>query len=154
MTIGTNAASDFFGSQTELTVASPGAVTTKVLSVAADINTFTNADDAREAAVTVVASFTVAPVAGDSIDLYARKMNVANTTDDDIEPATTFLHEYVGRFPLKAQAGEQVITRDIALPNYKTSSEYDFYIYNNTLQTITASTWELHITPKTVGPHG
>ena len=103
-----------------------------------------------EAAVTFSGTLGSSSAAGKSIDLYARKMNVANTSDDDLEPNGDFKQTYLGSFALDVGT-IQLLTIDIPLPNYKTSSEYDFYIQNGSGQSLNAS-WELWITPKGVGP--
>lgn len=153
MAIGADAAIDFFGTQTEITAATPGAIVNDAFSAEADITSWTNADDAPLAMMTLVVTFGTAPTDGTYIDLYAQPIDVESTGDAP-EPATDYLHTYMGSFPVDNVTSEQHLTLEIYLPNYKTSSVYDFAIHNNgTGQSISTDVWELWITTKTRGPH-
>ena len=80
-------------------------------------------------------------------------MNVASTNDEEAPDVTNFLHRYMGSFPHNnPSVAVQYSTIIVALPNTYTSQVYNFYIVNNTGQTI-ADTWDLTITPITYGPH-
>lgn len=150
MAIGTDSAIEFFGTQDTVT-SSSSAVTDGSFSVAADVTTWTNDDDAPRASVTFEGTYSSAPTAGSYVDLYARLLNVQSTNDAP-EPDTNFFHYYLGSFALNDQTAAQYITIDVDLPNGKTSQEYDFYIQNNGGQTVSAG-WDLYVTPKTIGPH-
>ncbi|MCB1116825.1 MAG: hypothetical protein KDK71_10190 [Chlamydiia bacterium] len=148
MAITTNSAIEFFGTQDTIT-GSGGTVVNGAFGAAA--TTWTNDDDAPMASVILSASFTTAPTANTSVNLYLRPLNIQSTNDGDV-PDANFGHVYVGSFPLNDVTTQQYIAIDIRLPNTKTSQEYDFYIENNGGQTIDYD-WTLYITPKTIGPH-
>ena len=150
MAIGTDDAIHKFGTQDTLGTSSAQILTT-AFSIAGDLSTWTNDDDAPIASVTLLANFTVAPAANDSINLFIRPLNSVSTNDGDV-PDANFQHMYVGSFPLNDVTTAQYITISISLPNYKTSSEYEFYIENTTLQTLPAA-WDLYVTPMAIGAH-
>ena len=150
MAIGTDAAINFFGTQTELT-SSPATVNGAEWSNGiTDIPAWTNSDDAPAAAVTLEGTSGAAIAAGKYIDLYVRKINTIDTTDDDNAINDEFKHQYLGSFPMDEDTAQRY-TLDIVLPNYKPSSEFEFLINNLSGQTLTV--WKLSITPKTIGPH-
>lgn len=150
MAIGTDSAIHFFGTQDTVT-SSSSAVTNGAFSVAGDITTWTNDDDAPMASVTFEGTYSTAPGSNTVVNLFVRPMNVQSTNDGDA-PDANFPHMYLGSFPLNDVTSAQYITMDVALPNYKTSSEYEFYIENDAGQTLSAG-WDLYVTPKTLGPH-
>ena len=150
MAISTDSAIEFFGTQDTVT-SSSSSVTDGSFSVSGDITTWTNDDDAPQAAVVFEGTYSTAPTADTTVDLYARLMNVQSTNDQDA-PDSNFLHYYLGSFPLNDVTSAQYIVIRVALPNTKTSQEYDFYIQNNAGQTLSAG-WDLYVTPLTVGPH-
>lgn len=148
MTISTNAAIEFFGTQD--TITGSGATVADGAFGAAG-TTWTNDDDARYASIILSASYTTAPDANSSVNLYLRLLNIQSTNDQDV-PDANFQHVYVGSFPLNDVTTQQYIPIDIILPNQKSSQEYNFYIENNGGQTMD-SDWNLYITPKAIGPH-
>ena len=150
MAIGTNAGIDFFGTADNLD-SSTSAVSSAAWSVVADMPAWTNDDDAGGAAITVEGTLGAAVAAGKSIDLYVRKINTIDTTDDDSAINDEFPHQYIGSFPMDEDTAQRY-TLMIALPNYKTSSEFEFYIYNGSGQSL-SSGWKMLITPKAMGPH-
>jgi hypothetical protein len=150
MAIGTNDLVNKFGTQDTVT-SSSSAVTDGSFSVSGDITSWTNDDDADLASVTFEGTYSVAPTAETSVNLYAQLMNVVSTSDNDT-PDANFPHTFLGSFPLNDVTSEQFITIDIQLPNAYTSAVYDFYIQNGGGQTISAG-WDLHVTPKVIGPH-
>lgn len=150
MAIGTDAVIEFFGTQGTVT-SSSSAVTDGSFSVAGDITTWTNNDDAPIAAVVFEGTYSVAPDANSSVNLYARLMNVQSTNDQEA-PDANYQHTYLGSFPLNDVTTAQYTSIVVTLPNGKTSQEYDFYIENNGGQTLSAG-WDLYVTPKTYGPH-
>lgn len=150
MAIGTDAAIHFFGTQDSLDDTS-AAVTSGSFSVAGDLLTWTNDDDAIEASVTLEGTFSVAPDANSSVALFAALQDVQSTNDDSA-PTVNYQHTFLGSFPVKDVTSNQFTTISIALPNAKSSQIYQFYIRNQTGQTISAA-WDVHITPRTVGPH-
>ena len=151
MAIGADSLIHYFGVQDSLGN-TPGAVANNSFSVVADLNAWTNDDDAILASAVLECAFSIAPDANSSISLFAA-LNAIQTTNDQLSPSANFEHVYIGSFPVKDVTVAQFIPIDIALPNTKTSQIYQFYIRNNTGQTVSAS-WDLHITPKALGLHG
>ncbi len=150
MAITTDSAIEVFGTQDTIGTSS-SAVADAAYSVAADLSTWTNDDDAPVASVTLLANFSVAPTANTNINLYLRLLNVQSTNDADV-PDANFQHVYAGSFPLNDVTTAQYITIDIVLPNGKTSQEYEFYVENLSGQSLPAA-WDIFVTPKTIAPH-
>lgn len=150
MEIGADSLVEFFGTQDTVTSGS-SSVTDGSFSVAGDITTWTNDDDAPMASVVFEGTYSVSPTASSSVNLYARLMNIQSTNDQNA-PDANFQHVYLGSFPLNDVTTAQYTAIDVRLPNTKTSQEYEFYIENNGGQTLSAG-WDLYVTPKTYGPH-
>lgn len=156
MAISTDATIDFFGTETEVTVASPGAVNAAAFSVTGDVNDWTNSDDAPFAMFKLkltAAGLSAAPSAGELVNLFARHMDI-ETTEDTPVPDANYLATYLGSFIADAADADQVhVIGPIRLPNYETSQVYEFFIENAMTPNIGASGWELWVTPITFGPH-
>ncbi len=150
MAIAAGSAIEFFGTQDTLGTSS-SAVANGGFSVAGDLSTWTNDDDAPMASVTLLANFSVAPTANTSVNLYLRLLNVQSTNDGTV-PDANFQHTYVGSFPLNDSTIAQYITMDIGLPNSVTSQQYEFYVENSSGQSLPAG-WDIYVTPKAIGPH-
>lgn len=151
MAISADAAIHFFGTQDTLGTSS-GSVADAAFSVAGDLSTWTNDDDAPQASVTLLADWnTTAPDVNSVVNLYLRLLNTQSTNDQEI-PDANFTHTYVGSFPVNDVLTNQYITIDISLPNGQTSQQYEFYIENKTGEQIQAG-WDIYVTPKTIGPH-
>lgn len=148
MAISTDAAIEFYGTQDTVT-SSTAAVTDGSFSAQED--TWTNDDDAPIASMVFSGTYSSAPDANSSVDLYARLLNIDSTNDQDT-PDANYGHVYLGSFPLNDVTSAQYVAIDIRLPNTVTSQQYEFYIQNNGGQTLSAG-WNLKITPKTYGPH-
>jgi len=148
MAISTDAAIEFFGTQTSV-VTTAAAITDGSFSATED--TFTNSDDAPQASAVLEVTFGSAPDDNSFIALYARLLNIEGVNDQSA-PVAEFLHVFLGNFPVDAVTSAQYVPIDITLPNTKSSQEYEFYIQNKGGQTI-SSGWDLFITPKTLGPH-
>lgn len=149
MPITSGAAVDFFGDQDTVSNSS-SAVLDGAFSVAADVSTWVNDDDAMSAAIILKATFATTPTSGGSIGLYAALQNI-DGTDDQLDPSDAFSHISLGVFPVKDVTSLQTIPTNIPLPNTKTSEEYVFFIKNNAGQTLSLG-WELLITPKAISP--
>jgi len=160
--ISTNAAIHFWGSETQLTVASESAVNNGAFSVAADVNDWTNSDDAPLAMFKLALhDLSGAATAGDTVDLYCKPLNIESTADYQ-GPNSNLKAIYLGSFLVDAvdpaATADYYVLGPVGLPNYKTSQEYEFYIYNN-LTTVNITNgasgphWDLWITPMTIGPH-
>lgn len=95
------------------------------------------------------------PTDGTTIDIFGRKLNVQSTSDTTI-PDDANLDQFLGSFTVDGTTATStamfLTTNWLTLPNHKTSQEYDFYLKNNTGQTISAD-WNMWITPVTKGPH-
>jgi len=150
MAIGTDAAIEFFGTQDTLGTSS-AAVSDAAFSIAGDLSTWPNDDDAPQAVVIINVNYSVAPDANSSIALFLRPLNIQSTNDQEI-PDANFQHTFVGSFPVNDVTTSQFISIIISLPNTETSQDYEFYIQNNTGQSIPAG-WDIFVTPKTIGPH-
>jgi hypothetical protein len=55
-------------------------------------------------------------------------------------------------FPLNDVTGAQFIPIEIALPNVGAGQVWQPFIQNNGGQSMSAG-WDIHITPKAIGPH-
>lgn len=150
MAISTDAAVEFFGTQDTLGTSS-AAVANNAFSIAGDLSTWVNDDDAPQASVVLLANFSVAPTANSSINLYLRPLDIQSTNDSTV-PDANFQHVYAGSFPLNDSTVAQYINIQIALPNNATSQNYEFYVENKSGQSL-PSGWDIYVTPKTLGPH-
>jgi len=150
MAIGTGSLVEFFGTQDTLGTSS-AAVANDAFSIAGDLSTWTNDDDAPRASVTILANFSVAPTASSVLNLYLRPLDLQSTNDQDV-PDANFTHIYAGSFPLNDVTTAQYIAIDISLPNAYTSQQYEFYVENKSGQSLPAG-WDIYVTPKTYGPH-
>ena len=148
MAIGSGSLIEFFGTQDTIT-GSGATVADAAFGAAA--TTWTNDDDAPRASVVLAGTYSVAPTANTVVNLYLRPLDIQSTNDQDV-PDANYTHVYAGSFPINDVTTNQYITIDITLPNTYTSQQYEFYIENQTGQTIQAG-WDLYITPKTYGPH-
>lgn len=152
MAIGTNAAIHFFGTADALGT-TPATVATGVMSLTGDLSEWTNTDDAPWASVVLEFATSTTGTANRTIDLYLQQLELVGVNDAEVPDVVNFLRHHVGTFyhnnPATTVQYAQVM---IALPNNKTQAVYNFYIVNNTGQTI-ADTWDLTVTPITIGPH-
>ena len=153
MAISTNAGIDFFGTQDTLDNTTSAVTDGSFSDGTNDLSEWTNDDDAQMAHVVFEGTFSVAPTANSSVDLFLRKMNIGNAgTEDEEVPDANNSGGYVCSFGLNDVTTAQTVGRLIRLPNSKTSQAYEFYIQNNGGQTLSAS-WSLHVTPIAAGPH-
>lgn len=151
MAIGANDTIVKFGTLDDLDSTS-STVADGAFSAAGDLATWTNDDDAPMGAVVGLFTFGTAPTAGETIDLYVRPLNIADTTKDQNAPTADQPVTYLGSFVLDDVTTEQVLMIDVSLPLVASSQQFEFYIRNNGGQTLSAG-WSLQITPKTYGPH-
>jgi hypothetical protein len=156
MAISTNDLIDKFGTQDRVDDTSTSAIASGAFSVAADVSTWTNDDDAPEAVFALKCQWaTVTNVANKVVNLYAKPLNIQGA-NDPVDPSTNRKGTLIGKFTVyAASTGTDYWfnSDDICpLPNYQSSQDYEFYLENLTGQQISAG-WELYITPKTVGPH-
>ena len=154
MAIGTDARIEFHGTQDTIH-STPATVADGAFSVSTDVSQWTNDDDAPFAYFTLALTAVGlggAPSLGATVGLYTRLMNTQSTNDDQA-PQANFEHTFLGVFPIRnADADQRVTIGPVRIPNVQTSQVHEFYIQNN-LGVATGTTWELYVTPATVGPH-
>ena len=151
MAIGTDAAVEFFGTKDDLDSTS-ALVASAGFSIVTDLVTWTNDDDAPQAAITLEVTMNVAAADNSGVNMYFRALNVDGTEDDEV-PEAEYRHTWIAFFPvLNGITSLQQTTKRVSLPNYKTSSIWEVYIENQTGQQIDAG-WTVFITPITIGPH-
>lgn len=157
MTISTGDSILKFGTQDEITVASPSTVSDSAFSTTSDINSWTNDDDSHFAAAILEGHFnTTMPTTG-KMQLFTQPLNIADTTKDARPPSSNYFKEFCGDFIIDfgvaADTDFIMIIPFFELPMFKTNQELQFYIYNyNTSQVFDG--WSLWIIPLTNGPHG
>jgi len=155
MAIGTNDAIHKFGTQDVVDDTTTSAITNTSFSVAADITSWTNDDDAPLADMVLQWQYPSGTIsAGAVINIYAQLMNIQSTNDAAVPDASN-KKTYLGFFQIDeglAATTDEFVTAHIVLPNTYSSQVYDFYLENKTGVTISAN-WNLWITPKTIGPH-
>ena len=155
MAIGTGDGIWKFGTQDEVTSGTPASVADDAYGKA-DQGTsvdWTNDDDATEAAAVLKVNFGSAPTIGNML-LIAHLMDFQGTNDTPV-PSANYEYVVVGAFPIEiSQAAEYyTVIPNFQIPMIKTAQRIDWWIKNhNTAQTIDAS-WQLWITPKSVGGH-
>ena len=153
MAIGTNAAVWFFGTQDDLDDTSALIVDGGFSNQSGDLVSWTNDDDATHVAVIVELTMNVAADDNSGVNLYIRALNVEGTNDDSI-PEAEHRRTFLGFFGVLN--GITTIQRSteapLALPVYKTSSVWEFYLENKTGETIDAG-WTVFVTPMSLGPH-
>lgn len=157
MAIGTDDGIHKFGTQDQVTVASPAAVADGAFSAASDVNDWTNDDDAPMASfVLVLQDLSAAPAAGLTVDLFCKPLNMVNTTGDHQGPNANTETIFLGSFLIDAvdpaATDDNYVLGPVELPNVKASQEYEFYIKNNLGVSIDAADWELWVTPIAIGP--
>jgi len=155
MAISTDSAVVFFGTADDLENTTSTVADAAFSDGTNDLNAWTNDDDAPLAMF--VLEFTTATTgdAGSTIDLYVRPLNIGSAGTEDAEvPDANFGHMYLGSFPHNnpSTSAQTATFGTVSLPNVITSQQYEFYIQNNTGQTISAG-WTLIVTPITYGPH-
>ena len=153
MAIGADSAIEFYGTQDTLGNTTSAVTDASFSDGTNDLNAWTNDDDAPLAAFVLEFTTATTGTANTTVDLYARLLNIDDGTGDAEVPDANFGHIYLGSFPHNNPSTSlQIASFKTGLPNTKTSQTYNFYIQNNTAQTISAG-WELHVTPITYGPH-
>lgn len=153
MAIGTDAGIEFFGTTDQVISVAGAAITDGNFSDSGDLTQWTNDDDAPYALFAFDLTMSGSPTAGTVVELYARLMNVSDTTEDSNAPSSTFNHKFLGAFPMDSGGTAQIgVIGPVKLPNMQTSQVYDFYIKNESGASVnTGST--VDITPVTMGPH-
>jgi len=97
--------------------------------------------------ILTVVGFATAPVAGESIDVYRRDMNIVSTSDEPV-PDANYKQHYVGSFFPDLITGAQYLQlTGIPLP----PTACQFVIHNNTSYSLSAN-WDLDVQPYTFAP--
>lgn len=153
MAIGTDAIVPFFGTTDALDDTSTSAITNGAMSVAADVISWPNTDDAPHANAILRFQHASGALTG-HVNLHIRPMNVDGTDDVPAPDAADPLN-YIGTFEINADkvtATDNVYIRAINLLPWimETSQNFEFYIFNDTGQTISAN-WDLDIVPIALG---
>lgn len=92
-------------------------------------------------------AFSVAPTAGEVLNVYAQPLNFDGTNDAP-SPSTSYLGTYVGSFLLAATTSTQYLFLGrVPLP----AKECAFWVENKSAQTL-SSGWTLKATPVTYAP--
>ena len=155
MAIGADAAIEFWGTPDVLGNTTSAVTNASFSDGTNDLDTWTNADDAPLAIFALEFTTATSGDAGSTIDLFAAPLNIGSAGTEDSEvPDANFGHIYLGSFPHNnpSTSAQTATFGKVGLPNVVTSQQYNFYIQNNTGQTISAG-WELTVTPVTYGPH-
>ena len=154
MAIGTDSLIDFFGTQDQLDDGTTSAITDTSFS-APDTTSWTNDDDAPFGVFVLQAQWATQPTDQSAINIYGRKLNIQSTSDSPVPDAAN-LDQYIGSFIVDGTVATStdafMVTNWLTLPNHYTSQVYEFYLENQSGQTISAN-WNLWITPLTKGPH-
>lgn len=153
MAISTNDLIDKFGTQDTVTTGTPGSIANNAFSVAGDVALWTNDDDAPLAVFVLTCQWaTVTNVSKKRVALYARVMNIDGTSDP-VAPSSNRKAQPIGAFLVYAASTATNYLFDsgiVRLPNANVDQQYEFYIENQTSQTISAG-WSLKVTPMTQG---
>jgi len=146
-----------FGTQDEVTSGTPATVSNDAFGKAdqgASVN-WTNDEDAAEGSAVLKCQFdTTMPTIG-NILLFAHLLNVEGTNDTGAPDANNEVH-LVGSFQIdfgiSADVDFYMVIPNFQMPQAGASQAIDWYIKNNgSSQTIGVS-WQLWITPKSIGP--
>lgn len=137
-----------FGAQK--TLEANGNLTSSFTFMSANDTTMTASDHNDYTLIDFVmsATFSVAPTAGEVINLYAKALDIDGTADAP-DPSANYLSLYLGSFLVAPVTTLQYLPLlNIALP----CRTFECYIENRTSQSISAG-WTLKATPKTIGPY-
>lgn len=144
---------DSFGTQDEVSVASPTQISDGSFSLDSDITEWSNSDNAPSAAFVLQCQFSSTPDDGSTINLYARRMDVQGVNNSP-KPSAVNKDQFIGQFfidgDLVVDTDSYLVTGWLQLNNHSSSQPYEFYIENLTGQTI-SSGWSLFTTPVTRG---
>jgi len=158
MAISTDSGIWFFGTQDEVTSGTPATIADDAFGKAdqgASVN-WTNDDDAVYASAVLKCQFdTTMPTAG-SIWLIAHLLNVQSTNDTGVPDASNEFH-IVGEFPIDFGVANDTdfytVIPNFQIPQAGASQAIDWYLKNNNTGQTLGVSWQLWITPKSIGPH-
>ena len=153
MPIATNDLIVKFGTLASVDDGTTSTIATAAFSVAADIVAWTNADDVPEAQFILSAQWaTITGVANKAVIIHARPINIDGTLDPVIPSASRFMPvAYFNVFAAVINTTYYFESTKCVLPLLKTAQEFEFYLENQTGQTMSAS-WTLKIMPQSAGP--
>ena len=137
-----NAIMIFDGTPTTV-ITTTGTIATTVFSVASTNATHTEFDNSSDlwplatATLSIPDTFSAAPAAGGTIDLYMYKQDI-DSTNDELAPSTTVANgaHYVGSFPIAASDVAQYSQITISLAGVQ---KCKFALYNGTSVTMSFS---------------
>lgn len=156
MTIGASDAIVKFGTQDEVTSGTPATIVNNAYGKADQAGTaaWTNSENAPDGAAVLKCQFDVAMPTVGSIDLYAHLLNVQSTNDLGLPDANNPMI-YVGSFPIDFGVLPDVdfftVIKDFEMPAIGAAQAIDWYIHNNATGQTLGVSWQLWITPKTLG---
>ena len=150
MAINTDGTIEEYGTRDAADDTTTSSIADGVMSVAADVATWTNTDDAVEAQLILLWQYPSGTITG-TIDVHVRPMNIDGTNDSPVPTATDKLN-YAGSFNIEtAQSATTDTAYTVKIPlspfSTKTSQEYEFYLFNSSGVAISAN-WDLDIVPK------
>ncbi len=157
MTIGTDAAIWFHGTQDVVDDTTTSTIANNAFSVAADVvSNWTNDDDAPFGSAVLECQFDgTMPTVG-TIGLYAQLLNVQSTNDEEAVTANFGAHR-VGTFQIPFGVAADVnffTTIDLfSMPQAGPAQAIVWFIKNEGTGQVIGIDWNLWITPKSMGPH-
>lgn len=158
MTIGANDGIWKFGTQDEVTSGTPATIATDGFGKAdqgASIN-WANDDDAPDGSAGLKCQFDSAMPTVGNILLVAHLLDVQSTNDTGVPDANNdvvVVGQFKIDFGIAADVDFYTVIHNFEMPQAGPAQKIDWYIKNNgTAQTLGVS-WQLWITPKSIGPH-
>ena len=149
MAIGAGDAVEKFGSQAAVTNAGVS-ISNGAMSQLADTIAWQNSDDAPDADMLLECNFSAPPNVNGTVAIYARKLDVRLTFDENQPTLGNNERHFIGVFLVDAGSTSQVVTARVQLPNGKTAQDYEFYFKNSGGQNITSL--QVFIRPIATGP--
>ena len=158
MTIGTNDGILKFGTQDEVTSGTPATIADDAYGKAdqgSSVN-WTNDDDALDGSAVLKCQFDgTMPTVG-NIWLLAHLQNIEGTNDTGV-PDVNYPEFIVGTFPIDFGVAADVDfytpVIKFEMPSMGPAQRIDWYLKNNGTQQTIGVSWQLWITPTSVGPH-
>jgi len=157
MAIGTDDAILKFGTQDEVTAAGGTSFVdgNDGISAAADIDEWTNDDDATLFTAVLEVTYAATPDSG-TADLYVTLSEVEGTNDEP-QMDSAFDGIFLGsRTPDAVTSKQYLVFGPFSLPATKSAQPYQFWVKNaqgDGTHDMSAG-WKLYLTPYTAGPHG
>lgn len=144
-----------FGTQDEVTVASPSAIDgNNGISTTSDINEWTNDDDASLVIVVVNVTYAAVPDSG-TLDLYYTINEVQSTNDEPTMDSAYTGHLFDSQTPDEVTSSQYLTFGPTQLKAVKTSQPYQFYLQNSQGDAAhdISSGWSMWVTPISYKPH-